>query len=144
MQGVVRFDNKGKLNPMYVKPFKVLNCVSPLTYNVDLPHNLAGINDVFHISQLRKCVHDPWHVISYESIDIQANLTYKELPVQVLDRKKQQLMIKTIPFVKVLWQNHNVEEASWKLEQEMRDQYLHLFWVNPGMTTLSYHLQIFI
>jgi hypothetical protein len=54
-------------------------------------------------------------------------LTYKELPVQVLDRKKQQLRIKTIPFVKVLWQNHSVEEASWKLEQEMWDQYLHLF-----------------
>jgi len=58
---------------------------------------------------LRKCVHDTSHVISYEPLDIQVNLTYEELSVQVLDCKEQQLRTKTIPLVKVLWQNHGVD-----------------------------------
>jgi hypothetical protein len=49
------------------------------------------------------------------------------LPVQILDRKEQKLRTKTIALVKVLWRNHDVEEASWKLEQEMQDKYPHLF-----------------
>jgi hypothetical protein len=76
--------------------------VSFLAYKVDLTPNLAGIDNVFHVSQLRKCIHDPSHVISYELLDIQANLTYEELSVQVLDRKEQQLRTKTIPLVKIL------------------------------------------
>ncbi|XP_062152356.1 uncharacterized protein LOC133860759 [Alnus glutinosa] len=66
MRGVWCFGNKGKFSP-----------------------SLAGVHDVFHISQLHKCVHDPSHVINYEPLDIQPNLTYEELPVQVLDRKEQ-------------------------------------------------------
>ncbi|XP_062170421.1 uncharacterized protein LOC133876153 [Alnus glutinosa] len=68
-------------------------------------------------SKLWKCVHDPSHVISYEPLDIQLNLTYEELLIQVLDCKEQQLRTKTIPLVKFLWRNHNVKEASWELEQ---------------------------
>jgi hypothetical protein len=96
-------------------------------YKVEMPLSLAGIHYVFHVSQLQKCVHDPSHVIRYEPLDIQANLTYEEFHVQVLDCKEQQLRIKTIPRVKVLWRNHDVEEASWELEQEMLDRYPHLF-----------------
>lgn len=66
-------------------------------------------------------------MINHEPLDIQPNLTYEELPVQILDRKEQQLRTKTIPLVKVLWRNHGVEEASWELEQQMRDKYPHLF-----------------
>jgi hypothetical protein len=68
---------------------------------------------------VQKCFHDPSHVISYKPLDIQANLTYEELPVQVLDRKEQQLRTKTIPLVKVIWRNHGVEEESLELEHEM-------------------------
>lgn len=74
-----------------------------------------------------ECIHDPSHVISYELLDIQANLTYEELPMQVLDRKEQQLRTKTIPLVKIFWRNHDIEEALWELEQEMRGRYPHLF-----------------
>jgi hypothetical protein len=127
MRGVMRFGKKGKLSPRYVGPFQVLKRVSPLAYKIELPPNLEGVHDVFHVSQLRKCVHDPLHVISYEPLDIQPNLTYEELPVQILDRKEQQLRTKTIPLVKVLWRNHAVEEASWELESDMRNRYPHLF-----------------
>jgi len=127
MRGVWRFGNKGKLSPRYVGSFQVLKKVSPVAYKIEMPPSLASVHDVFHVSQLRKCVHDSSHVINYEPLDIQPNLTYEELPMQVLDRKEQQLKIKTIPFVKILWRNHGVEEASWELEQQMRDRYPYLF-----------------
>jgi hypothetical protein len=127
MRGVVHFGKKGKLSPCYVGPFPILNVVGPVAYRVKLLASLAGIHNVSHVSQLRKCVHDPQHVISYEPLDIQPNLTYVEQPVQILDHKEQQLRTKTIPLVKVLWRNHSVEEASWELELDMRNQYPHLF-----------------
>jgi len=127
MRNVYRFGNKGKLSPRYVGPFQVLKRVSPLAYKIEMPPNLAGVHDVFHVSQLRKCVHDPSQVISHEPLDIQPNLTYEELPVQILDRKEHRLRTKSIPLVKVLWRNHGVEEASWELEQQMRDKYPQLF-----------------
>jgi hypothetical protein len=65
-------------------------------------------------------------VITHEPLDIQPTLTYEELLVQILDRKEQQLRTKMIPLVKVLWRNNKVEEASWELEQQMRDKYSHL------------------
>jgi hypothetical protein len=72
-------------------------------------------------------VHDSLHVIDFEPLQVQADLKYEEKPVQILDRKVKQLRTKKIPLVKVLWQNHDVEEASWELEQEVRSKYLHLF-----------------
>ncbi|XP_062151906.1 uncharacterized protein LOC133860285 [Alnus glutinosa] len=127
MWGVWRFGNKGKLSPRYVAPFQVSKRVSPLAYKVKMPPSLAGINYAFHVSPLRNCVHGPSHVIGYESLDIQPNLTYEELPVQVLDHKEHQLRTKTIPLVKFLWRNHSIEEASWELEQEMQKRFPHLF-----------------
>jgi hypothetical protein len=72
-------------------------------------------------------VHDSLHVINFEPLQVKADLKYEEKPVQILDRKVQQLRTKTISLVKVLWQNHEVEEASWELEQEVRSKYPHLF-----------------
>ena len=82
---------------------------------------------MFHVSTLRKYMHDPSHVIRYEPLQIQENLTYEERPIQILDRKEQQLRTKTIPLVKVLWRNHGMEEASWELEQDMKNRYPDLF-----------------
>jgi hypothetical protein len=117
MRNVFHFENKGKLSPRYVGLFKVLKQASSLAYKIEMPLNLVGVHNVFHVSQLRKCIHDPSQVINHEPLDIQPNLTYEELPVQILDLKEQQLRTKTIPLVKVLWRSHGVEEASWELEQ---------------------------
>ncbi|XP_062162036.1 uncharacterized protein LOC133869081 [Alnus glutinosa] len=59
--------------------------------------------------------------LSYKPLNIQANLTYEELPVQVLNPKEEQLRTKTITLAKILWQIHGVKEASWELEQKMQD-----------------------
>jgi hypothetical protein len=80
-----------------------------------------------HASTLRKYVHDPSQVINFKPLCIQENLTYEEVPIEIVDRKEQQLRSKTILLVKVLWPNHGIEEASWELEQEMKNRYPYLF-----------------
>jgi hypothetical protein len=127
MKGVTRFGKKKKLNPRFVGPFEILERVGPVAYRLALPPSLAGVHDVFHLSMLRKYVPDPTHVLKYEPIQLQENLTYEEIPVKLLDHKVQELRTKSIPFVKVLWRNHEIEEASWELEDEIRKKYPSLF-----------------
>ena len=81
---------------------------------------------------LRKYVHDPEHIISYEDLEFQPNLSYEEQLIKILDRKEQILRTKTIPLVKILWRNFSQEEASWELEEEMKKKYPHLFSKNPN------------
>jgi hypothetical protein len=98
-----------------------------MVYKIHLPLALSGIHDVFHISTLRKHVLDPLHIVHFEPLQILEDLKYEEMLVQILDRREQQLRTKTIPLVKVLWRNHNVEEVSWELEPDLRNKYHHLF-----------------
>ena len=86
--------------------------MGPVAYRVALPLELVGVHDVFHVSTLRKYIPDPSQVVSFKPLQIQENLTYEEMPIQIMDRKEKQLRAKTIPLVKVLWRNHGVEEAS--------------------------------
>ena len=70
------------------------------------------MHNVFHVSQLRKYVSDPDHIISYEPLQIQKDMSYMEEPVQILDCKEKQLRSKNISLVKVLWKNQHIEEAT--------------------------------
>ena len=76
---------------------------------------------------LKKCVSNPELVIEPQVVQIQANLSYEEQPIQILDRKVKKLRNKEIALVKVLWKNHRVEEATWEPEEEMRVKYPALF-----------------
>ena len=75
---------------------------------------------------LKKYVPDPSHVLSQEPVEVWTDLTYEEKPIRILDREEKVLRNKTIPMVKVLWQNHNIEEATWEIEEEMRKNYPNL------------------
>jgi hypothetical protein len=127
MKGVMRFGKKGKLKPRYVGPFEILERVGPVAYKLALPPALSGIHNVFHISMLRRYVSDPSHILSYEPLQVQEDLSYEEMPMEILDRKDQVLRNKTIRLVKVLWRNHSTREASWEHEDEMQSKYPHLF-----------------
>ena len=70
---------------------------------------------------------DPTHVLKLEEIDLDESLTYKEKPVQILDRKVKELRTKRIPLIKVLWRNHEIEEATWEVEEDIRAKYPELF-----------------
>ncbi|XP_050264123.1 uncharacterized protein LOC126708377 [Quercus robur] len=98
-----------------------------VAYELGLPPTLAGMHNVFHVSMLRKYIPDPSHDLNYELLKIKDNLTYEEVPIQILDHKDQVLRTNTISLVKVLWKNHTVEEASWEREDEMKSNYPELF-----------------
>jgi len=128
MKGVTRFGKRGKLNPRYIGPYEILDRVGPLAYRLALPPYLSGVHNVFHVSALRKYVADPSHVLEAETIPIRENLSYEEVPMKIIDKKENELRRRRIPMVKVLWSNHqSPEEASWELEETMRDKYPHLF-----------------
>ncbi|KAA0063793.1 pol protein [Cucumis melo var. makuwa] len=127
MKGVMRFAKKGKLSPRFVGPFEILERIGPVAYRLALPPSFAAVHDVFHISMLRKYVADPTHVVDFEPLQISENLSYEEQPVEVLAREVKKLRSREIPLVKILWQNHEVEEATWEKEEDMRAQYPELF-----------------
>ncbi|XP_062103489.1 uncharacterized protein LOC133814560, partial [Humulus lupulus] len=123
LRGVKRFGVRGKLSPRFVGPFEVLERVGEVAYRLAMPPALSGVHDVFHVSMLRKYVSDTTHVLSYENLESDRDLSYEEKPVQILDRKDKVLRSKTIPLVKILWRNSKVEEATWELESDMRKRY---------------------
>jgi hypothetical protein len=127
MKGVMRFCKKGKLSPQFIGPFEIMQRIGKLAYRVALPPDLAGTHDLFHVSLLRKYIPNPDLIVEYEPLGLEEELTYKEKPVRILNRKDQVLCTKTIPIIKVLWRNHGVEEASWEAEEDMRNCYPHLF-----------------
>ena len=104
-RGVIRFSKQEKLQPRFIGHFDILNQVGNMTYRLTLPPTMVAIHPVFQVSMLRKYVHDPTHVISYEDLKLQPNLSFQERPVKILDRKEQVLRTKNIPLVKVLWNN---------------------------------------
>ncbi|KAL0534283.1 hypothetical protein IC582_028572 [Cucumis melo] len=127
MRGVLRFEKRGKLSPRFVGPFEILERISPVAYRVAFPPSLSTVHDVFHVSMLRKYVPDPSHVVDYEPLEIDENLSYTEQPVEVLAREVKMLRNREIPLVKVLWRNHRLEEATWEREDDMRSRYPELF-----------------
>ncbi|KAL6191509.1 hypothetical protein ACLB2K_037899 [Fragaria x ananassa] len=126
-KGVIRFGKRGKLSLRYIGPYEIIERVGSLAYRLVLPPELSRIHNVFHVSMLRKYIVDPSHVLQEQPISLQKDLTSKEEPVQILDRKEQVLRNKTIPLVKVLWRSQQVEEATWEPEEQMRQQYPYLF-----------------
>ncbi|WVZ70262.1 LOW QUALITY PROTEIN: hypothetical protein U9M48_018939 [Paspalum notatum var. saurae] len=111
MKGVHRFGVKGKLAPRYVGPFKITEQCGPVAYRPELPPHLAAVHDVFHVSQLKKCLR------------IQLDLTYEEKPIKILDQKQRSTRRRTINFYKVQWSNHSEEEATWEQEEFLRTKY---------------------
>ncbi|XP_062112747.1 uncharacterized protein LOC133823910 [Humulus lupulus] len=115
MRGVTRFGVKGKLAPRYIGTFEVIERVGEVAYRLNLPTWLGHVHNVFHVSMLRKYTLDPSHIIEYEAIPLQENVTYEEQPIIILARELKVLRNREIPVVKVLWQNKE-DEATWELE----------------------------
>ncbi|XP_017613585.1 uncharacterized protein LOC108458691 [Gossypium arboreum] len=109
---VLRFGRKGKLNPSFIGPYRILRRVGPVAYQLELPFELEWIHDVFHVSMLKRYRSDTTHVVLVEEIEVRPDLIFEEELVQVLDREIKVLRKKSIPLVKFLWQNHSSKEAT--------------------------------
>src|SRR5687767_7918490 len=127
MKGVMRFGKKGKLSPMYVGPYKILKKVGSVAYEVELPSELAKVHPVFHVSMLRKFIGDIDSIVPSKDVLIEDNMTYEEVPVEILDRQVKKLRNKEVASVKVLWRNQKVESATWEAEEDMKKRYPYLF-----------------
>jgi len=99
-----------------------------VAYEIALPPHLANLHNVFHVSQLRKYISDPSHVLEADDIKVRVNLTMEAGPVRILDSHMKQLRVKEIRTVKVLW-DEVTQEMTWEMEDLMRQSYPHLF---PG------------
>ena len=127
MKGVMCFKKKGELSPRFVGPFEILERIGSVVYRLALPPSLSAVHNIFHVLMLRKHVVDPSHVVNYKPLEIDENLSYVEQPVEIFPREVKRLRNKGIALVKVLWQNHQVKEATWKRENDMRARYLEFF-----------------
>jgi hypothetical protein len=83
MKGMKRFGVKGKLGPRYIEPFPILEKCGTVAYKLDLPPSLAGVHDIFHVSQLKKCLKAPMDVVLPEVTPLEADLSYPEHPIMV-------------------------------------------------------------
>ena len=126
-KGTQRFQEKGKLAPRYVGPFRILARRGAVAYQLESPQSLSTIHDVFRISQLKKCLRVPIEATNFEDLDIQPNLSYKEHPIRILDRAECKTRNKTTKSVKVQWSRHSECEATWEQEDQLRQSYLDLF-----------------
>jgi hypothetical protein len=116
MKGMKRFGVKGKLAPRYIGPFPILKKCGTWAYKLDLPPTLAGVHDIFHISQLKKCLKEPVDVVFPEVTPLEADLSYPEHPIKILDQKDCVTRRNTIKLFKIQWSNHSEEEATWESE----------------------------
>ncbi|KAA3473088.1 DNA/RNA polymerases superfamily protein [Gossypium australe] len=124
---VLRFGRKGKLSLRFIEPYEIIKRVGPVAYRLKLPSELEKIHNVFHVSMLRRYRSDPSHVIALSKIEIQSDMTYEEEPIRILAREVKEFRNKKILLLKVLWNRHRIEEATWEPENSMRQQYPTLF-----------------
>ncbi|GJX15559.1 putative reverse transcriptase domain-containing protein [Tanacetum coccineum] len=130
-KGVIRFGKRGKLNPHYIGPFKILAKVETVAYRLELPEQLSRVHSIFHVSNLKKCFSDEPLAISLDEIQIDGKLNFIEEPIEIMDREVKQLK----HIVKVRWNSRRGLEFTWEREGQMKKKYPHLF-ANPLRTKL--------
>jgi hypothetical protein len=116
MKGMKSFGMKGKLAPRYIGPFPILEKCGNVAHKLELPSLMAGVHNIFHVSQLKKCLKAPVDVLLPEVAPLVADLTYPKYLVMILDQKNRVTRCKSIMFFKVQWSNHTEEEATWESE----------------------------
>lgn len=100
-KGIIPCKKRGKLGPMFIRPFRILARMGKVAYRLDLPEELSQIHNTFHIFQLRKCITYATPVVPLDDIHVDERLNYMERLVAILDRKTMTLCYKVVGLVKV-------------------------------------------
>ncbi|GJX26539.1 putative reverse transcriptase domain-containing protein [Tanacetum coccineum] len=126
-KGVVHIGKRLKLNPRYVGPFKVIKRVGTVAYKLELPQQLSRVHNMFHVSNLRKCLSDESLVIPLEELRVDDKLHFVEEPVKVMDREIKQLKRSLISIIKVRWNSKRGPGFTWERGDQFKQKYPHLF-----------------
>jgi hypothetical protein len=127
MRGLRHFKVRGKLAPRFIGPFKILGKRGEVAYQLELPPQLFDVHDVFHVSQLKKCLCMPKEQIPMEDLDAKEDLSYQEYTVKILETFERIMRNKRIKMCKVQWSHHTEEEASWEREEELKVEFPSFF-----------------
>ncbi|XP_070050651.1 uncharacterized protein [Nicotiana tomentosiformis] len=127
MKGIMWFGKKGKLSSRHVGPYRIIQRIGQVAYMLELSPEMSLVHSVFNVSMLNKVVGDLLLIVPVETIEVNEGMTYQEIPLTILDRQVRKLRNKEISSVKVLWQNQQVEEATWDAEEEIKKKYPNLF-----------------
>ncbi|GKB87702.1 putative reverse transcriptase domain-containing protein [Tanacetum coccineum] len=131
---VIHFGKRGKLNPHYIGPFKILAKLGTVAYRLELPEQLSRVHSNFHVSNLKKCFSDEPLAIPLDEIQIDDKLNFIEEPVEIMDRGVKRIKQSHILIVKVRWSSRRGPEFTWEREDQMKKKYLHLF-ADPAPTS---------
>jgi hypothetical protein len=94
-----------------------------VTYKLELPPSLAGVHDIFHVSQLKKCLKATVNIVLPEVAPLDTDLTYPKHLIKILDQKSRVTRRKMIKFYKIQWSNHTEEEVTWESEDFLRSHH---------------------
>nr|GEU74535.1 putative reverse transcriptase domain-containing protein [Tanacetum cinerariifolium] len=126
-KGVIRFGKRGKLNPHYIGPFKILAKVRTVAYRLELPEQLSRVHSTFHVSKLKKFMADEPLAIPLDEIQVDDKLNFIKDTVEIMDREVKRLKQSRISIVKVRWNSKRGPEFTWEREDQMQKKYPHLF-----------------
>ena len=136
-KGVQGFGVKRKLAPCYIGPYPIVERCGPVAYRLNLPAKFSAIHNIFHVSQLKKCLRVPTEVVESDSIQLESDLTYPEHPIKIIDRKDRVTRRTTNRFYKVQWSNHSEDEATWEKEEFLISKYSDFLNTHPGTSPFN-------
>jgi hypothetical protein len=127
MRGLRRFKIRGKLATRYIGPFKILEQRGEVAYQLELPPQLSDVHDVFHVSQLRKCLRVLEEQMPLQELQVGEDLTYQEYLAKTLDTSEKVTRNNRYRMCKVQWSTHTKEEATWEKEDQLKTEFPEIF-----------------
>ncbi|XP_022007304.1 uncharacterized protein LOC110906489 [Helianthus annuus] len=121
------FWETGKLNPRYVGPFEIVQRINTMAHRLNLPEDLSSVHNVFHVSNLKKCLSNERLVFPFKELKIGDQLCFIEELVEILDREVKTLKHRRIPIMRVRWNSKRGKEFTWEREDQMMRKYPQLF-----------------